>query len=114
MRTLNDYFLQATIADLSTAGSVYVPVPDGGRITDVYLTTANAITVASAKVSIEPNGGSSVLDLTVTVAASGTGKVISGTASGSTYVEKGDMIQIETDGGSTTASAAQVVVVIRR
>jgi len=32
MRTLNDYFLHAEIADISTASSTFVPVPDSGKI----------------------------------------------------------------------------------
>ena len=32
MRTLNDYFLHAEIADVSTASSTFVPVPDSGKI----------------------------------------------------------------------------------
>lgn len=31
MRTLNDYFIPFKITDVSTAGQVYVPVPDAGR-----------------------------------------------------------------------------------
>ena len=32
MRTLNDYFLTAKITNISTAGSTFVAVPDGGKI----------------------------------------------------------------------------------
>jgi len=32
MRTLNDYFLTAKVTDISTAGSTFVAVPDGGKI----------------------------------------------------------------------------------
>ena len=32
MRTLNDYFLTSKITTISTAGSTFVPVPDGGTI----------------------------------------------------------------------------------
>ena len=37
MRTLNDYFLHAEIADISTASSTFVPVPDGGKIIKILL-----------------------------------------------------------------------------
>ena len=32
MRTLNDYFIYGEIADISTASSTFVAVPDGGKI----------------------------------------------------------------------------------
>ena len=32
MRTLNDYFINAEIEDISTASSTFVAVPDGGRV----------------------------------------------------------------------------------
>ena len=32
MRTLNDYFIYGEIADVSTASSTFVAVPDGGKI----------------------------------------------------------------------------------
>ena len=35
MRTLNDYFLHAEIADISTASSTFVPVPDSGKIIEM-------------------------------------------------------------------------------
>ena len=32
MRTLNDYFVTSKITTISTAGSTFVPIPDGGRV----------------------------------------------------------------------------------
>ena len=43
MRTLNDYFLTAKITDISTAGSTFVAVPDGGRIVKIITTIKNSI-----------------------------------------------------------------------
>ena len=32
MRTLNDYFITVRMNDVSTAGTVYVAIPDGGKV----------------------------------------------------------------------------------
>ena len=51
MRTLNDYFLHATIADISTGSSTFVPVPDGGKIIKIITALQGAITSANAGIS---------------------------------------------------------------
>jgi hypothetical protein len=37
MRTLNDYFISGRITDISTAGSTFVVVPDGGKIIKIVV-----------------------------------------------------------------------------
>ena len=70
MRTLNDYFLTAKITNISTAGSTFVAVPDGGKIVKI-ITHNKATTTGTAAISFEIGG----------VAV--TGGAISHTASGS-------------------------------
>lgn len=113
MRSLNEYVLTAPMADLGTAASIYMPVPDGGSITEVYVCEGAAITGATNAVTVKPNGGTSVLSLACTVSGSGAGTVISGKAS-SNYVKKGDYIQIATDGAGSGTCPAIIAVVIKR
>ena len=56
MRTLNDYFLTSTIADISTASSTFVPVPDGGKIIKIITALQGAISGANAGISFEIGG----------------------------------------------------------
>lgn len=86
MRTLNDYFLTAKITDISTAGSTFVAVPDGGKIVKILTSIKNAITTADAALTFE----------------------IGGTA------VTGGAIEMITDGGSSTACECVVTFVIRR
>ena len=53
MRTLNDYFLHAEIADISTASSTFVPVPDGGKIIKIITALQGAIGTADGGISFE-------------------------------------------------------------
>ena len=48
MRTLNDYFVTAKITTISTAGSTFVPIPDGGRVIKIITSIKNAISSADA------------------------------------------------------------------
>ena len=66
MRTLNDYFLTAKVTDISTAGSTFVAVPDGGNIVKIITTIKNAITTADAAITFEI-GGTAVTNGAITV-----------------------------------------------
>ena len=56
MRTLNDYFLTSTIADISTASSTFVPVPDGGKVIKIITALQGAIGTANAAITFEIGG----------------------------------------------------------
>jgi len=115
MRTLNDYFLTTKVTDISTAGSTFVAVPDGGRIVKIYTSIKNAISTADAALSFEI-GGTAVTNGGITIAYSGSaaGDVDSSTPSANNRVEEGEAIEIITDGGSSTACECVVTFVIRR
>ena len=55
MRTLNDYFLSVKMADVSTAGSVYVVAPDAGKIIKISSVLGGAIATADAEITTEIN-----------------------------------------------------------
>ena len=115
MRTLNDYFLTAKITDISTAGSTFVAVPDGGRIIKIFSCIKNAITTADADITFEI-GGTAVTggDITITQSGSAAGDVDSSTPSAANSVEEGEAIEMITDGASATACEAVITFVIRR
>ena len=70
MRTLNDYFIYGEIADVSTASSTFVAVPDSGKIIKIITSLQGAISGANAGVSFEI-GGTAVTGGGITVAHSG-------------------------------------------
>ena len=51
MRTLNDYFLTARLADVSAASSVNIAVPDDGKIIKIISVLGGAITTANSAVT---------------------------------------------------------------
>jgi hypothetical protein len=115
MRTLNDYFLTSKITNISTAGSTFVPVPDGGRIIKIFTSIKNAITSANAALSFEI-GGTAITGggITVTQSGSAAGDVDTAEPTAANSVNEGQAIEMITDGGSSTACECVVTFVIRR
>ena len=115
MRTLNDYFLTSKITNISSAGSTFVPVPDGGRIIKIFTSIKNAITTANAALSFEI-GGTAVTGggITVTQSGSAAGDVDTAEPTAENSVNEGQAIEMITDGGSSTACECLVTFVIRR
>lgn len=115
MRTLNDYFLTATITDLSTAGTVYVPVPDSGRIVKVSTALTKAIGTADEDITLKTALGTVAPVLTITQSGSAPGDVDSIVPTSNDYVEEGGTIEIENDAASSgSVTTCTVTLVIRR
>ena len=115
MRTLNDYFLTAKITNISTAGSTFVAVPDGGKIVKILTSIKNAITTADAALSFEI-GGTAMTNSAITVAQSGSaaGDVDTSSPTAANRVEEDGTIEMITDGASTGTQKLLVTFVIRR
>ena len=115
MRTLNDYFLECHLDDVSTAGTVRVAVPDGGRIIKIITALQGAISGANAGISFEI-GGTAVTGGGITVAHSGSaaGTVDTAEPTAANSVSEDGTIEIITDGASTGSKKLLVTFVIRR
>lgn len=108
------YALTARFEDISTASSIYTVAPFAGNITAIYVVLNGAITTADSNVTVEI-AGVPVVGLVITVAYSGSaaGSVFSDTSiTSSNSVTAGQAIEIITDGASSTAMSAQVILVI--
>ena len=115
MRTLNDYFLTTKITTISTAGSTFVPVPDGGTIIKIFTAIKNAISSANAALSWEI-GGTAITGggITITQSGSAAGDVDTAEPTAANDVLEDGTIEMITDGGSSTACECLVTFVIRR
>lgn len=110
---LNTKELFVTMADISTASSVWIPSPVAGTISKIYTIINGAIATADAVITAEINTVA-VTDSTVTIAYSGSaaGDVDSSTPSAANTVAVGDKIELITNGASTNTVIATIVVVI--
>ena len=115
MRTLNDYFLTSTIADISTASSTFVPVPDGGKVIKIFTALQGAIGTANATITFEI-GGTAITGggITVTQSGSAAGDIDTATPTAANRVEEGGSIEMITDGASSNTIKLVVTFVIRR
>lgn len=105
------------IADVSTAGQIYVPVPEefAGDVVEVRSALNGAITGADATLTLKI-GGTAMTNGTITITQSGSaaGDVDVCYPSGANSVSAGQAIEVETDGGSTGTVAVFGTIVIRR
>ena len=115
MRTLNDYFLHAAIADISPASSTFVPVPDGGKIIKIITSLQGAISGANAAISFEI-GGTAVTGggITVTQSGAAAGDVDTAEPTAANVVLEDGTIEMITDGASSNAVKLNVTFIIRR
>jgi len=115
MRTLNDYFITAKIADISTASSTFVAVPDGGKVIKIFTALQGAIGTANGAITFEI-GGTAMTGSAITVTQSGSaaGDVDTSTPTAANDVAEEGTIEMITDGASTNASVLYVTFVIRR
>ena len=115
MRTLNDYFLQCQLDDVSTASTVRVPVPDGGRVIKITsvlggtIGTANAVCTAKVGTTDMTNGA-----ITIAHSGSAAGDIDTCEPTAANNVSEGDFIAIATDGASTNTHTAHFTIVIIR
>ena len=115
MRPVNDYFITSTIADISTASSTFVPVPDGGRVIKIITALQGAIGTANGAITFEI-GGTAITGGGITVAYSGSaaGDVDTAEPTAANEVLEDGTIEMITDGASSNTIKLVVTFVIRR
>lgn len=98
-------WVTALMADVSSAGSIFIAAPFDGEIRRFKTILQGAISVADAAVGIEI-GGTDVTgcQLTIANASSAAGDVDEGEATAANAVTEGQAVEIDSDGGSTTAA----------
>jgi hypothetical protein len=101
------------IADISTAETVYIPVPVTGTVVRVDTCLQGAITVADATVILTQSDDSVMASITVAFSGSAAGDIDSDTSISNASVTAGDYLKLATNGNSTTAAKLLVSLVIQ-
>ena len=111
---MNTRSVQVELDDVSTASSAFVICPFAGTVIKIHSVLHNAITVADAALSTEI-GGVAITNGNWVVATSGSaaGTLDSATPSAANTVAIGSVLEVITDGGSTTAARLTVTFTIQ-
>jgi len=112
---VSQYALTVTMADISTAGSVWVVAPHAGTIAAIYSVINGAIITVNAGITTEI-AGAAVTGGAITIAFTGSaaGVVDSCTPTAANTVTAGQAIEIITDGASTNTVIATFTILITR
>lgn len=113
----NITFVNGYLADISTAGQCYIPIPDNceGDVVEIRSVINGAISIGDA--TLTPKiGGTAMTNgaITVTQSGSAAGDVDVSRPTGARTVAAGDAIEIETDGASTNTIEVWFTVAIKR
>lgn len=104
--------MSETFADISTASTIYFSAPYDGYLESIQLTLFAAITVADAVVTVKVDNVAVGTALTV---------AFTGSAKGTTFrreyqnvpVRRGSIVEVITDGASTTTAIAPCTITFR-
>ena len=105
---LNQVALQLKIVDVSTAGQVYATIPWGCTLNSVSTVLNGAIAGGDAVLTVKNNAASSAGTITIANSGSAAGDKDSLEPGSNNTFSAGDLLEIETDGGSTNTIAADI------
>ena len=107
----NKYNLTVRIADISTAETIYVPIPVASTLVKVWSALSATIATADSVVTFSNHAGASMGDLTIAFTGSAAKDVDSLTPSTNNTFTAGQVLTIANDGGAT--NTAPVILVIQ-
>lgn len=108
------YVLTAVIADVSTAETVYIPVPYAGTVAKVTTVLEGAIATSDDTITVTNVGTGSMGTITITESGSAAGDIDTLTPASNNTVTADQAISIATDGASTSAQRLWVSIAITR
>lgn len=104
--------MSQTFSDISTASTVYFSAPYDGFLESIQLTLLNAITVADAVVTVEVDTVAKGTALTIAYTGSGAGTTFRREYQ-NVPVKRGSLIEVITDGASTTTAITPCTITFR-
>ncbi len=107
------YTLTGVIDDVSTASTIYFPIPYAGTVTKVVTVLAGSLTTANATVTVRNAAGTSMGTLTITQSGSAAGDIDVLNPVSNNTVTNDSRISVETDGASDTTRKLFVTVYIQ-
>ena len=100
------------IHDISTASSMYVPIPFGGTVSRVSSVIAGAITGADVVLTVKNSSAATMGTITITQTGSAAGDVDFTNPSTNNTITDNDYILVEGDGGASSHVDCVVSIVV--
>ncbi len=110
----NRYYVQVELTNISAVSAAYVLAPVAGNIRKVTSILHSAITTGDAVLTIASSVGDITETITIATASSAPGDIdtITPASHANLVVAEGTLISVTTDGGSTVAARATLVIEI--
>ena len=112
--SLVELSLEGYIENISTATTVYVPIPFAGTVMKVVTVLEAAIGSSDATITVKNAAAASMGTITVTQSGSAAGDVDTLSPSSNNTVAADSFITITTDGASVNSAALRFVVIVDR
>ena len=112
--TIAPIHFNAVITDISTAETVYIPIPYAGTVNKITTVLGGAIGTSDATITLKNSAAASMGTVTVATAISAAGDVDSNASLSNNTVTANDYITVETNGASTNAVKLWVTVSMTR
>lgn len=108
------YTLSGFFADVSSASSVYVPIPYAGTVKRITTVLQGAISTADDVITVYNAAGSSMGTITISNSGSAAGDVDVLNPSSNNTVTANSYIRLTSNGGSNSAQVLNFTVVVER
>lgn len=114
VHNLNQYWMDGIVPDVSTPSSrTFLYIPIASEMFEIAAILAGPLTTANAVLSIYVNGVLFADSLTLTQAGSSAGQLHHANITTANGIAAGSVVEIRSDGGSDTATAATVFLGLR-
>lgn len=107
--------ISGTIADVSEASSIIIPIPVDCTIVSFKAVLSGPITAANANITVTRGGGATVASFIIPYSGSAEGTTVNATPSGNTafLADTHNYLKIATDGGSTDEASLSVTIKVK-
>tara|TARA_R110001606_G_scaffold270823_1_gene419359 strand:+ start:5469 stop:5939 length:471 start_codon:yes stop_codon:yes gene_type:complete len=112
--TLVGEILSGYLDDVSTASTVYIPIPYAGTVSKIITVLEGSISGANSTVTLANSAGASMGTLTITQSGSAAGDVDTLAPSANNSVTADSFITVSTDGASSTHVTLRFTIVLDR
>lgn len=112
--TAQRFILHVFLSDISTAGTVYVPMPYSGNIVKITSVINNTIGVADEVITFKDAADASMGSITITQVGSAPGVIDTLSPISNNSFTADTALKIEVAGDSSTTASASLAIVVER